>query len=95
MPEPNHRPPWQIAGKLGGWAIWQLVEQRVTLVIECDACPNVAKWAPADLNRHLGMVRGRSLAWVAPYLRCSRCKSEWIRISQEKGSMLGARPEIW
>jgi hypothetical protein len=97
MPEPNHRPPWQIAEQLQGWAIWQLVEMKVAIRIECDACYHVARWSPADMNRRLFKHRGRTLAWIGGKLRCSRpgCRSNWVRISPEAGSQLGKRPEIW
>ncbi|MDR3513451.1 MAG: hypothetical protein P4L73_17570 [Caulobacteraceae bacterium] len=94
MPEPS-RPPWRIADGLGGLAIWSLVDQRVTLVIECDSCPHFAKWTPADLDRRFRRHRGRSLSWIAPRLRCSRCKSNWVRISAERGAVVGARPGAW
>jgi hypothetical protein len=92
MPEPN-RPPWRIAEGLGGVAIWRLVERNVTLVITCDACPHFAKRASADLERRFRRQRGRTLAWIAPKLRCSRCRSEWLRISTEHSSLVGGRPD--
>jgi len=58
MPEPN-RPPWRVEDQLGGWPIWSLTEQRVTVVIACDACPHSAKWTPVDLDRRLGQHRVR------------------------------------
>ena len=87
MPEPN-RPPWRIVSELDGKAIWWLVDQRVTVLIQCDACPHEARWKPADLDRKFARVRGKTMAYIAPRLRCSRCRSEWVRVSMIAGSVL-------
>lgn len=94
MPEPN-RPPWLIAEDLRQWSIWQLVEMGVTLVIHCDACGHEARWRPADIERRLGRIRRKTLAYVAPRLRCSEagCRSQWLRISAAPGAIIGRRPD--
>ena len=96
MPEPN-RPPWLIAEDLRQLSIWQLVEMGVTLVIHCDACGHEARWAPRELERRLRCMRGKTLAYVAPRLRCSEigCRSEWVRISPAPGAIIGRRPDHW
>ncbi|QUD90581.1 hypothetical protein [Phenylobacterium montanum] len=90
MPEPTRRPPWQIDDKLGGWPIWSLVEQRATIQIECDSCPHFAQWTPADLDRKFRKARGDTFARIAPKLRCTRCRSNWVRVSLAKGSFLAS-----
>ena len=90
MPEPS-RPPWQIVEGLGGWPFWSLIEQRVTVVIECDSCPHFAKWTPADMQRKCARNMSRTFARIAPRLRCSRCKSNWLRVSLDKGSFLAGK----
>jgi hypothetical protein len=87
MPEPN-RPPWRIASDLDGKAIGWLVDQRMTVWLQCDACPHEVKWEPADLDRKFAKVRGSAMAHIAPRLRCGRCRSEWLRISMIAGSAL-------
>ena len=89
MPEPN-RAPWLIDGRLGGWAVWKLVENRVTVAIKCDACGHVAEWRPVDLDRKFAGARGRNMTWIAPRLRCSRCRSNWVRISMTPGSLMSS-----
>lgn len=90
MPEPN-RVPWLIEEQLGGWAVWQLCEMNVVLTIKCDACQHSARWTPADTKRRLRRHTGRPLWMIARKLRCSACRSEWLRISAESGSLLGGR----
>lgn len=95
MPEPNHRPPWRIEERLVRFAIRELIERRVTVVIECDACQHVAKWTAADLKRRLSQQTRRSLAWIAPKLRCSRCRSSWVRLWAEPTTALPVRSDVW
>ena len=95
MPEPNRRPPWRIADGLGPWAVWQLVDQRVVLAIACDSCPHAARWGPDQLRRRFRRHQGRTIAWIAPRLRCSKCRSEWIRISLANVAPATKRPEWW
>ena len=87
MPEPN-RPPWQIQGDLGGWPFWSLVEQRVTVILECEACHHEARWTPAEIDRRSKKVRSKNFGWIARKLRCSKCRSEWVRISLAPGCFL-------
>jgi hypothetical protein len=94
MPEPS-RPPWKIAGDIADWAVWQLADMRITVVIACDACHHTANWSPDDLRRRLSRYRGRKFQWFASRLRCSQCRSPWVRVSAAPGSMLGNRPPIW
>jgi len=88
VPEPSHRPPWRIEDRLGGWPIWSLIEQRATILIQCDACQHLARWTPEDLGRKLRRSRGHTIARIAPRLRCARCRSNWVRVSLAQGSFL-------
>lgn len=94
MPEPN-RPPWRIASDLGNWAIWQLAERGAVIVIECDSCPHFVRWTPADLTSRFPRSLGRTMAWIAPKLRCSRCRSNWVKVSAEAKGSVSGRPEVW
>ncbi len=80
MPEPNHRPPWQIEDGLGAQTIRQMLDRAVTLTIECDACSHRANWGPEELGRRFGRKPARCVAALAARLRCSKCRSEWIKI---------------
>ena len=79
MPEPNG-PPYQIAGDLGGWPIWTLIDQRVTVKLECAACHHQAEWSPEYMQRRFPKLRGKPLWWLAPKLRCFRCRSHYVRL---------------
>jgi len=87
MPEPN-RSPWQIQPGLGGWPFWSLVEQRVTVILECEACHHEARWTPAEIDRRSRKVRSKNFGWIARKLRCSKCRSEWVKVSLAPGCHL-------
>ena len=92
MPEPNHRPPWQIEDGLGARTIRELLDQAVTLIIECDGCSHRASWGPKDLARRFGRKPARSVAALAPRLRCSKCRSEWIKVYATGLAMAATKP---
>jgi hypothetical protein len=83
MPEPN-RPPWLITAALDGVAIDTLIAKRRTLIIECDACANFSKWGPDELKRRFRRSRHHLISELGPRLRCSRCRSDWVRISAQQ-----------
>ena len=80
MPEPN-RTPWRVAPDIADRTVSQLIEGRVSVVLDCESCPHMATWTPTDVGRRLGRHRDKTLNALAPRLRCSRCRSEWVRIS--------------
>lgn len=80
MPEPNQRPPWRIEEGLGQVPLWILVEQRISVMLECDNCRHKAEWSPDYMGRALSKVRGENLHSIASRLRCVECRSEWVRV---------------
>jgi len=84
MPEPN-RLPWRIDPEIAQVAFWKLVEQRVTVVVECASCNHKAEWGPAQLDRMFRRQRGKNLAWIASRLRCRACRSEWVSLAAKDG----------
>ncbi len=92
MPEPNHRPPWQMEETLGARSIRELVDGQATLTIDCDACCHRARWDPEELARRFGRKPSRSVAALARRLRCSKCRSEWIRLFTSDPVASGPKP---
>ena len=80
MPEPNHRPPYRFEDGLGSVMLWSLIEQRATIVIECDNCNRKAEWSADYMARQLGKWRNKNIRQIAPKLRCFACRSNWLRI---------------
>ena len=81
MPEPN-RPPWRVDADIAHRPIRQFIERRISVVLDCESCPNVVTWTPAELGQRFGTNGDKTFDWVGPRLRCSRCKSDWVRISR-------------
>ncbi|HEX4184194.1 MAG TPA: hypothetical protein VHY34_13145 [Caulobacteraceae bacterium] len=81
MPDPN-RLPWRIDDRLAGMTLGALIEQRAVIVIDCDSCPNVARWTAKDMERRFHRQRHLTLREIGPKLRCSKCRSEWVRIAR-------------
>ena len=46
MPEPN-RSPWRVAADIDNVPVCQLVECRMSVVLDCESCPHLATWTPA------------------------------------------------
>ena len=80
MPEPNHRPSFQLSEEIQGWPLWVLIEERCTVMVECDACFHRAEWTPAFMDRRFTRFRGKSLWWVAAKLRCGQCRSNYVHL---------------
>ena len=80
MPENDRTPPFKIADGLGQAHVWQLVEDQITLVIGCVACAHMARWPPRLIGQKLSRQRGATLTRVAARLRCSRCRSCYVRL---------------
>jgi hypothetical protein len=80
MPEPN-RPPWRVTPDIGSRPVRELVERHISVMLDCESCPYVTVWTPADISRRFGGHTDKSFDWLGPRLRCSHCRSEWVRIS--------------
>ena len=80
MPELNGRPPFTIDPKIAGWPLWTLIDQKTTVMVECDACHHRAAWSPGYMAKAFAAYRGKSLWWFAGRLRCGRCRSNYVRL---------------
>ncbi len=89
MPEPNHRPPYQIADDIAGWPLWVLIDHGVTVMIECDSCHHQTAWSPEHMDRAFRSHRGKSLWWLAARLRCLNCRSQYVRLWGRSKGRLG------
>ena len=74
-------PTWRIADGLEHVRIWELVEARVTLAIECVSCHRRATWPP-DLIARLKVNKANRLVGIAGKIRCAACRSRYVRISR-------------
>jgi hypothetical protein len=83
MPEPN-RPAFLIEDRIAGLQLRQLIEQQAVVRITCDACHHAGRWTAGDIERRLGDYQGLPLREIGLWLRCSVCKSEWVRVAQER-----------
>jgi transcriptional regulator GlxA family with amidase domain len=94
MPEPN-RLPWRIDPEIAQVAFWRLIEQRITVVLECTACHHKAEWPPNELERLFRRQSGKTLAWYAHRLRCRACRSEWVSVAAKEGGRRLGLSEFW
>ena len=78
MPEP--RTTFRIADNIGPAPFWQLIEQGVTIAIECDACHWQTRWTPEQIEGRFRRHRSKSLNFIASKLRCHRCNSQFVHI---------------
>ena len=90
MPEPN-RSPWRVAPDIDNVPVAQLVECRMSVTLDCESCPHVATWTPEDIGRRFGGHGDKTFNWLGSRLRCSHCRSDWVRISL--GSHKPTRPD--
>ena len=84
MPHPEHRPPFRIADGLDQVRLWELIDRRITLSVECDACGHAALWTPLFMDRRLARSKAARLVNVAARVRCGRCRSAYVRIGRAK-----------
>ena len=84
MPMSEHDPPWKIADNLGQVRVWELIEARVTLALECVSCHRRTTWPPDLLKGRLKTVMGKRLVTVAGKIRCAGCRSRFVRISRDR-----------
>lgn len=91
MPMSEHDPTWKIADNLGQVRVWELIEARVTLALECAACHRRTTWPPDLLKGWLKAALGKRLVTVAGKLRCAGCRSRFVRISRDRPAK-GADP---
>ena len=89
MPEPN-REPYRLQPELAGWAFWQLVEMRATVIIECDACHHKAEWTPEILRSRSRRMPSKNFKWIVRRLRCSKCRSNWLMVYLKPSAKLWA-----
>lgn len=90
MPMSEHDPPWKIADNLGQVRVWELIEARVTLALECVSCHRRTTWPPDLLKGRLKAAMGKRLVTVAGKIRCAGCRSRFVRISRARPT--GAPP---
>lgn len=87
MPMVEHEASFRIEGDLDQVRIWEIVEARVTLVVECVSCHRRTTWPPDLLRGRLNKTLGRRLCQVAGRFRCAACRSRFVRIWRD-----GAKP---
>lgn len=94
MPMSESDPTWRIADGLEHVRIWELIEARVTLSIECVSCHRGATWPP-DLIARLKVNKANRLVAIAGRIRCAACRSRYVRIGRADGGgpSPGARPD--
>jgi len=85
MPHPENRLPFQIGDDLAQARIWELIDEKITLAIACDACHHKARWTPEMLEKKLGRKKVSRLVVIAHRIRCGRCRSFYIKIWRERG----------
>jgi hypothetical protein len=70
-----------VSRDIGARPARELIEHRMSVVLDCESCRHVATWTPADIGRRFGGHGDKGFGWLGPRLRCSHCRSEWVRIS--------------
>jgi hypothetical protein len=92
MPEPN-RMPWIVDEAVVGVSIERLIEERAVIVLTCHGCWRDALWQAPELRRHFLGRLGLTFERIAPMLRCSECRSEWLQVVRLYGSAAAAAIE--
>lgn len=77
MPEPN-RAPWLVEPELGAAPFARLIAQGARVGLICHACRHRAIWTADDLGRRFAGRPRLTFRELAPRLRCSVCRSEWV-----------------
>lgn len=95
MPQPDHRPAARIAPDIAQVRVWQLVEAKATLAIECDNCHHAARWPPALIAKKFARHKANTLTNAAPRVRCGNCRSGYVRIWQVAGGRAGDGARGW
>jgi hypothetical protein len=80
MPQPDHRPACVLASGLEHARVWELVDKKVSLTLACDNCHHKADWPPEMLARKFAKAKAARMGNVVHKLRCSRCRSNYLRI---------------
>ena len=92
----EREPTFRIEAELGRARLWELIEARVTLVVECVSCSRVSTWPPDLLRARLRKSLANRLCHVAGRFRCAACRSRFVRIARDRGpgavQTLTARP---
>lgn len=84
MPMSERDATFRITADLEQARIWELIEAKVTLSIECVSCHRHAAWPPDLIKLHLRRDTGKRLTAVAGKLRCASCHSAFVRIGRER-----------
>lgn len=79
MPELN-RPAFQVAGDIRLLSLAALIERGITVNLECEACYHKADWTPEFMEHALARHLATPIWIVARNLRCSECRSEYVRV---------------
>jgi AraC-like DNA-binding protein len=88
MPEPN-RAPWLIEPELEAVPLVRLIAQQAVLGLVCHACRHRATWTADELERRFGLSPALTLRGVAPRLRCSICRSQWVEVARQARASSG------
>ena len=83
---PEGQPTFRITDELAQVRIWELVEARVTLAVECVSCHRTAEWPPEMVRERLKASLANRLVMVAGRFRCADCRSPYVRISRARGA---------
>lgn len=86
MPMSERDLTFRITADLQSARIWELIEAKVTLAIECVSCNRRTTWPPELIRRRLAKATGKRLTAVAGQLRCAACRSRFVRVSRERAA---------
>jgi len=92
MPEPN-RVPYVFNEDLARVTFARLIEQRAVIVLQCHGCWHEGLWRAEDLQRKFPGRHELTFARIAPKLRCSKCRSEWLQVVRMHGALADAAIE--
>jgi cytochrome c-type biogenesis protein CcmH/NrfF len=64
-----------------GVTVGRLIEEGAVVTVVCHACRRRVRWRAEDLRERLLARRKLTFHEIAPRLRCTTCKSEWVAVS--------------
>ena len=85
MPMNERDPTFRIEAELGRARLWELIEARITLVVECVSCRRTSTWPPDLLRARLKRNLANRLSQVAGRFRCAACRGRFVRIARDRG----------
>jgi hypothetical protein len=71
---------------LAGSPICWLIEDKVTVALQCDNCHHKSEWSPEHMARELSRWLSRPLGDIRSQIRCARCKSNWVHVWRVESS---------